>query len=326
MTVRFIHPPLEGPVTGGNRYNREMIGAARRLDISLDSIEWSGQSDLCALLSQFDFRQDLLLWDSLFLSQLADGKDVGVWPRQGMLVHYQPEANPLLDESERTQWRQRFDCVVERMRFLVATGSRLADHLRQQYPECAVFLREPVIDPVFGQCRWRQRAEGHSGPLKLITVANLLPAKRQLDLLEWLAAIDTDWQWHLAGETGLDPDYAERFRRRVRGLGLSHRVVWHGSLAPEQLAGLMSTMDLFVSCSAFESYGMALAEAAAMGLPILTTAVGEATRLLDGHAGKLIIPVSRPDLFAEALARWLTDKPFRIGFECGAEQGSDNVF
>jgi len=321
MTIRFIHPPLGGPVTGGNRYNREMVGTARRLDIPLDLIEWSGQSNLRALLAQFDLRQDLLLWDSIFLPQLALGLGVDVWSRQGMLVHYLPEANPLLHESERTQWRQRFHCVAERMRFLVATGVRIADHLRQQYPECAVFLREPVIDPVFRQLRWRQRNEGHCGPVRLITVANLLPAKRQFDLLEWLAAIDSDWQWHLAGEAGFDPNYARRFRRRVRELGLSHKVVWHGSLVPEQLAGLMSTMDLFVSCSAFESYGMALAEAAAMGLPILTTAVGEAERLLDGHAGKLIIPVGRPDLFAEALARWLTDKPFRIGLECRAEQG-----
>ena len=312
MTVRFIHPPLEGTVTGGNRYNQGLIRTARRLDIPLDSIEWSGFSDLPALLAPFDSRQDLLLWDSLFLSQLADVTDVGVWPRQAMLVHYLPEANPVLAEPERRQWRQRFHRVAERMRFLLVTGASMAELLRQRIPGCAVFLREPVVDPIFRQWRWHRRAEGHSGPLRLITVANLLPGKRQLDLLEWLACIDSDWQWHLAGEVALDPDYADQLRRRIRELGLSDRVVWHGSLSPKQLAGLMSAMDLFVSYSAFESYGMALAEAAAMGLPILTTDVGETVRLLDGYAGGRIIPVDRPDLYADVLSRWLMDKPFRM--------------
>jgi glycosyltransferase involved in cell wall biosynthesis len=78
----------------------------------------------------------------------------------------------------------------------------------------------------------------------------------------------------------------------------------------------MASMDLFVSYSAFESYGMALAEAAAMGLPILTTGVGEAERLVKGNNG-LIIPLERPDVFAQAITQLLTDEPYRLGLGVG---------
>ena len=144
------------------------------------------------------------------------------------------------------------------------------------------------------------------------------------ELLEVLARIDADWEWHLAGEAGLDPDYAEGLRERIRQLGLSHRVVWHGSLPPDELARQMASMDLFVSNSALESYGMALAEAAAIGLPILATAVGEAERLIvDGKTG-LIIPVHEADLFEQALARLLTDRAFRRSLEARANPPSSD--
>ena len=324
MTLRFIHPPLAGPVTGGTRYNQNLIRAAKRVGIRLDSVEWPGQTDITELLAPFDARHDLLLWDSLFLSDLAEAPDLGGWPRQGLLVHYLPYANPMLDEPERAHGLRQFQRVAQTMRFLVATGARVAEGLRQEFPQCEVFLREPEIDPAFHRWRGRSQVAGLIGPVRLITVANLLPAKRQRELLEVLARIDADWEWHLAGEAGLDPDYAEGLRERIGQLGLAHRVVWHGSLPPDELARQMASMDLFVSSSAFESYGMALAEAAAVGLTILTTAVGEAERLVvDGKSG-LIIPVARFDLFEQALGRLLTDRAFRRGLDARANPPSSD--
>jgi glycosyltransferase involved in cell wall biosynthesis len=310
MTLRFIHPPLAGPVTGGNRYNQNLIRTAERLGIGLDSVEWPGQADITELLAAFDPRCDLLLWDSLFLRDLAEGPDIGNWHRQGLLVHYLPYANPLLGESERAQWQDRFQRVAQGIRFLLATGSRVAADLRQQYPHCPIFLREPEVDPAFRQRR-QGRVRDHERAVRLITVANLLPAKRQRELLEMMARIQADWEWHLAGEAGLDPGYADSLRERIRQLGLTRRVVWHGPLQPDELAGLMAAMDLFVSYSAFESYGMALAEAAAVGLPILSTDVGEAERLVANGRSGLVIPVDRADLFEQALTKLLRDGAFR---------------
>ena len=322
MTLRFIHPPLDGPVTGGTRYNQSLIRTAQCLGVRLDRVEWPGQADITELLAPFDGQQDLLLWDSLFLRDLADWSAMGDWTRQGLLVHYLPYANPMLDEAERKHWQDQFLRVAKGMRFLLATGAQVADELRQQYPHCAVFLREPQVDPIFRQYRGRRRSLNRPGPVRLITVANLLPAKRQRDLLEMLAPMDADWEWHLAGETDLDPDYAEGLRQRLWQLGLTHRVVWHGALPPDELARLMADMDLFVSYSAYESFGMALAEAAAIGLPILTTEVGEARRLVETGKSGLVIPVGRPDDFERALARLIMDESFRQSLESRISQES----
>ncbi|RQW77843.1 MAG: glycosyltransferase [Methylococcus sp.] len=315
MALRFIHPPLDGPVTGGTRYNQNLIRAAERVGMRLHSVEWPGQTNIIELLAPFDPQHDVLLWDSLFLSDLAEAPDLGGWPRQGLLVHYLPFANPMLDEPERAHWRRQFQRVAQGMRFLVATGARVADGLRRQFPKCEVFLREPEVDPAFHPWRGRSRVADLMGPVRLITVANLLPAKRQRELLEMLAPIDADWEWHLAGEAGLDPGYADGLRARIRQLGLTRQVVWHGSLPPDELAGLMASMDLFVCYSAFESYGMVLAEAAAVGLPILTTGVGEAERLVENGRSGVVIPVDRADLFEQALSRLLKDGDFRRSLE-----------
>ena len=58
-----------------------------------------------------------------------------------------------------------------------------------------------------------------------------------------------------------------------------------------------------------------LAEAAATGLPILSTEVGEARRLVETGKSGLVIPVGRHDDFKRALARMIMDESFRQSLE-----------
>jgi glycosyltransferase involved in cell wall biosynthesis len=61
--------------------------------------------------------------------------------------------------------------------------------------------------------------------------------------------------------------------------------------------------------------------AAATGLPILSTEVGEARRLVETGKSGLVIPVGRPDDFERALARMIMDESFRQSLEsrCSTE-------
>jgi glycosyltransferase involved in cell wall biosynthesis len=133
-----------------------------------------------------------------------------------------------------------------------------------------------------------------------------------LDLLEDLHALaQLPWEWHIAGSGSVDPAFAECLRVRIGEAGLAPRVIFHGVLDPPGVAALLAASDLFVFPSRYEAYGMAIAEAAAAGVPILTTAVGEAARLVrDGKTGLVLAPDDRAG-FRDAVARLLGDAALR---------------
>jgi glycosyltransferase involved in cell wall biosynthesis len=74
----------------------------------------------------------------------------------------------------------------------------------------------------------------------------------------------------------------------------------------------MRQADVFVLASLAEPCGLALAEARAVGLPIIATAVGGNPELLDGGTIGVLVPPNHPAALARALAQVLLDDEFRV--------------
>ena len=125
-----------------------------------------------------------------------------------------------------------------------------------------------------------ERAKNVKG---LLRAAKMLSEKRQ------------DWKLVLVG-TGADYEDVRAFADTLdipEGL-----LEWTGELTPREVAEKMHEADAFVLSSRYETYGVVLAEAAAAGLPILSTPVGIAEEVAD-----LIVPQeiaqNKPGTFAE---------------------------
>ena len=112
-----------------------------------------------------------------------------------------------------------------------------------------------------------ERAKNVKG---LLRAAKMLSEKRQ------------NWCLKLIG-TGVDYQEVRAYADRLEipeGL-----LEWTGELTPQQVADEMHRADALVLSSRYETYGVVLAEAAAAGLPILSTPVGIAEEVAD-----LIVP------------------------------------
>ncbi|MBR4565073.1 MAG: glycosyltransferase family 4 protein [Paludibacteraceae bacterium] len=125
--------------------------------------------------------------------------------------------------------------------------------------------------------------EPHKNVKGLLRAAKMLSEKRQ------------DWQLVLVG-TGVD--YKD-VRAYAESLNIPKGILrWTGELTPREVAEEMAHADAFVLSSRYETYGVVLAEAAAAGLPILSTPVGIAEEIAD-----LIVPQEiaqyKPGKFAE---------------------------
>lgn len=101
--------------------------------------------------------------------------------------------------------------------------------------------------------------EPHKNVKGLLRAAKTLSEKRQ------------DWQLVLVG-TGLDYQDVRTYANTLNipdGL-----LLWTGELTPQEVADWLHQSDAFVLSSRYETYGVVLAEAAAAGVPILSTPVG----------------------------------------------------
>lgn len=125
-----------------------------------------------------------------------------------------------------------------------------------------------------------ERAKNVKG---LLRAAKALSEKRQ------------DWQLVLVG-TGIDYQEVRAYADSL--LFPEGLLLWTGELTPREVANWMHQSDAFVLSSRYETYGVVLAEAAAAGVPILSTPVGIAEELAD-----LIVPQeiaqNKPNRFAE---------------------------
>ncbi|MEV1295988.1 glycosyltransferase [Pseudonocardia sp. NPDC049635] len=187
--------------------------------------------------------------------------------------------------------------VVERLRQWGVPPSRIT-LLRN-----GIDLERHAFDPVE---RARVRADLGIPPDRPVVgaVGRLDPTKRFDVLIDALP--------RLPGTTALvvgrGPQRKE-LEARARVAGVGDRVVFVGESA--EVPALMSAMDVLASPSPAETFGLALLEAAAAGLPIAYVAGPVLDELADGERHLRIAPL--PDEFAAALvtllARHLDRRP-----------------
>jgi glycosyltransferase involved in cell wall biosynthesis len=85
----------------------------------------------------------------------------------------------------------------------------------------------------------------------------------------------------------------------------SEQITWTGEQTPQQVCDWMQKADAFVLTSRYETAGVVLSEAAAVGIPILSTPVGIAPQLITPQTGILISQeqANNPYTLSQALMR-----------------------
>lgn len=135
-------------------------------------------------------------------------------------------------------------------------------------------------------------ATGAEGPEKnILCVATVTRRKGHAVLLDALDQVrKRPWHLHCVGSLERDPECAGALKRQIGILGLGDRVSLHGELPNELRDALYEQADVFVLASNLEGYGMALAEALAHGLPIVTTHCGAIPETVPEGAGMFVPP------------------------------------
>ncbi len=149
------------------------------------------------------------------------------------------------------------------------------------------------------------------GPVRLLCVASLTPRKGHLRLLAALRGL-RHLSWRLVcvgGERGA-AGTARRIRAVCNRAGWRQRVRLAGEVDVQDLTLHYRQADLFVFASRLEGYGMALAEALAHGLPVVTTRGGAIAQTVPATTG-MRVHGADPRALRRALVRALGEAGLR---------------
>lgn len=151
----------------------------------------------------------------------------------------------------------------------------------------------------------------------LLCVATLTYGKGHEFLFRALARVEPPhWTLTCAGSLTRDPPTVERLRALLGEIALEDRVSLVGDVDGTALEALYDRADLFVLATLHESYGMAVAEALAHGLPVVSTTTGAIPALVGRgeSAAGLLVPPGDVEALASALTAAIGDPGARKQF------------
>jgi glycosyltransferase involved in cell wall biosynthesis len=347
--LTFVIPGDLGTRTGGYGYDRRIIAGLRALGRTVDVVRLDDSFPFPTPAAR-DYADRAFAAIPDGRTVLVDGLALGALPEEVArhaarltivaLVHHplaaetglETWAAEALEESERHALASVHSVVVTSR----ATAAALA---RYGVAPDRVAVVEPGTDaaPLAHSAGGNRQAirspraatrdpRSRAGePLSLLCVAMLTPRKGHEVLLRALASITArNWRLTCAGSLDRDAPTAARVRALLVDLALEDRVALVGDMDAERLAVEYDRADLFVLPTWHEGYGMAVAEALARGVPVISTATGAIPELVGARAG-IVVPPGDQAALAEALSHVLGDASLRQRLAEGARMVRDRL-
>jgi glycosyltransferase involved in cell wall biosynthesis len=321
--VLLVPEPLDAR-TGGYEYDRRMAAGlracgwrltVRELDPSFPRPTKGARAHAAGLLSSIPDNTVVLVDGLAFGAMPSELTRESSRLRFVALIHMPLAAAIGLSAAEAAEFEASERLALSTARLVVVTGRSAAATMgRYGIDVHRIALIEPGTDPAS-----RSRGTGSSQPggrLALLTVASVTEGKGYEVLIKALAGIP-ERAWHLtcAGSLDRDPSTVARIRTALRRERLDDRVTLAGAVDRATLAAFYDAADVFVLATLRETYCMAVAEALAHGLPVVSTSTGAIPELVGATASRgpagLLVPPGDAAALAAALSRALSDARLR---------------
>ncbi len=323
-SLTLIVPGRLDTLTGGYEYDRRMVTGlgdlgwtvtVHELDVSFPRPTAAALEQAASVLAHIADGSVVLIDGLAFGAMPVEAEREAKRLRLVAIVHH-----PLAEETgvdprvaaELAVSERRALAVVRRV---IVTSRATATMLGKYGVEPdRISVIEPGTDPA-------PLARGsHSPTVHLLSVATLVPRKGHEILMVALGTLgDLDWRLTCVGSLERDTATVERVQAQLVASGISDRVRLAGEAGGSALSAHYDSADVFVLPTFYEGFGMAVANAVARGLPVVSTATGAISELVGLDAG-LLVPPGDPRALADALRRVIRDPDLRGRLAKGAER------
>ena len=309
MRVGFVVYGSLETATGGYRYDRQLVEFLRAQGDTVDVISLPDRGYLRNLAGRHfpEVECDVRVEDELCHPALAFRRRRRAEPPAVAVVHLLRSdehrgaaLHPLYAAVER-RYLTGVDAAVFNSATTRASGERLVGRTVAgvvAHP-AADHLPGPSVPPV----------DTDAGPLRVLCLANVLPNKGVLELVEALGDLPPDtWRLTVAGSLATDPAYVGRVRERIARAGVQNAVDLIGAVPSPHVANLLASHHAVAVPSSYEAAGIAYLEAMRAGRPVIATAAGGAHELLDDGVEGFLVPPGDAGVLRDRLAQWASDR------------------
>jgi glycosyltransferase involved in cell wall biosynthesis len=344
--MRAVVVVVPGPIgarTGGSIYDRRIVDGlrSRGWNVGVREVEPRHDGDdVYAALPD----GALVLADGLVFSarpELAERHASRL--RFVPLVHLPLAEEPGLTPERAAMLEQGERRAVACAAAVVVTGSRTLDTMtRYGVPRKRIAVVTPGTDraPLARGSRGAEPGTARpvgtgtvvasslsrtlDGAVHLLTVATVNAGKGHALLVRALAEIEpAAWRLTCVGSLDRDPAAVARLRALITTLGLAERVMFAGELDDAGVSAAYDAADVFVLPTLHETFGMAVAEAIARGLPVVSTPTGAIAEIAGD--GALLVPPGDVVQLSVTLRRVIGDPTLRNRLAAGARAARERL-
>ena len=310
-------------LTGGTLYDKRIVRGLRALGLVVDVHEIPtkfalgddttrrvAEDTLCALPEGAR-----VVVDGLILPALSDLLTCHAARLRIIVLLHLPvtQAAGLPDVARRELRAREADGLATAFRIIVPSQTVRRLLIGAGVSRSRLGVVVPGTDPAPSAC-----GSGKSGFARLLCVAAVTEGKGHELLVEALAKLKhLVWELECVGSVDREPAIVAALRRMIARHDMEKRCRLVGEMPQEALAEVYGRADVFVLASVFESYGMALAEALARGLPVVSTTGGAISEIVPRTAGLLVEP-GNPTGLSQALEAVINDPALRARLAAGA--------
>lgn len=129
----------------------------------------------------------------------------------------------------------------------------------------------------------------------------------------------------LATLTMVGPDLGllDKTKKLIEELGLTDFVTLKGPVANTELHAFYQTHQVYLNTPAYESFGVAVIEAACCGIPVVSSAVGEIPYLWQHERTMLLVNTPDANSFAKEVEKLFRNEAFALNISTAAKEKAE---
>ena len=143
----------------------------------------------------------------------------------------------------------------------------------------------------------------------MVSIGRLVPWKGFLGLIEVIPKMLTEFPDLVLVIVGDGPQKKE-LEKRAEELGIAEHVLFMGRAERENVWRYLKAADVFTLNTAYEGFSHQILEAMALGVPIVTTAVGGNVEAIDDGKDGVLVEYNEKEALIQAFRHILDDAVF----------------